>query len=452
MTSRLNRRKLIKGTAGVAGASALASSSFHAPNIIARQAKTPVVFWTQSTAIGLESQQSIVNAFNEQSPDVEVTLEQVPPGDVTDSAKLITAVRGGSGPDCYYMDRFIVPERAANGLLQDLTGLLEQNGVNPDLTETHVEFAAAEATYNGSPYALPFNTGVRALFYNKTLLTEAGVDLERFDPASGPMTWDQLKEAAIATNIDGESGDNFMQMGYVPYFNQAHHYTYGFSWGADFFDEEACEVTPNTPEMIEASQWVYDFCAELDPAKVQAFIQAAVRPGAPPQESPWHQNRLGMVLTGNYTIAQNQEYAPDMDYGITYTPVPEAGMESTSWAGGWSIVIPQGAQQSDAAIKFMLFACGEDGQRMEVQHTGQLPTILTLQEEESLFGERHRFFVEEIVPTTTNRPPLPVGAKYWDELTAAWEKIYLNEEEPQAALETAKENTMTLLGPFCPVS
>ena len=451
MTHRVNRRTLVKGTAGAAGGAALASKAFHVPNIIARQEKTPVLFWTGFTANSLESLQRITDEFNAQSENVEVTLEQIPPGEVTDSAKLITAVRGGTGPDVYLLDRFIVAERAANGLLQDLTQLLEDNGADPSLSD-HIEFAAAEATYQGAPFALPFDTDVRALYYNIGLLNEAGIDVEPFDAANGPMTWSAFREAIVAANVDNETGDNFAQMGYVPYFNQAWHYTYGFSWGADFFDEEACEVTPNTPEMVEAMQFVYDFVGEMDPAKVQAFIQAARRPGAPPQESPWTQGRLASMVTGDWQIAQNREYAPDMEYGITYIPVPEEGMDSQSWAGGWSMVIPQGAKQPEAATEFLLFACGEPGQRIYTEDTAHIPTLLALQEDASLFDERHQFFVNELLPGTNNRPPLPVGAKYWDELTAAYEKIWLNEEEPEQALTTAKENTMTLLGPFCPVT
>lgn len=450
MTLRMNRRKLVKGSAAVAGVTA-ASSAFHVPNIIARQEKAPVVLWTASTADSLESQQRIVDEFNAQSDDVEVTLEQIPPGEVTDSARLITAVRGGTGPDVYFLDRFIVAERAATGLLQDLTQLLEDNGADPALSD-HIGFTAAEATYEGAPYALPFDTDVRALYYNIDLLNEAGIDVEQFDAANGPMTWDAFKEAINAGNVDNESGDNYAQMGYVPYFNQAWHYTYGFSWGADFFDEDACEVTPNSPEMIEAMQFVYDWCAEMDPSKVQAFIQAARRPGAPPQESPWTQGRLLSMITGDWQIASNRNYAPDMNYGITYIPVPEEGMESQSWAGGWSMVIPEGANEPEGAIKFMLYACGEPGQRIYTEDTAHIPTLLALQEDETLFEERHRFFVDELLPGTNNRPPLPVGARYWDDMTAAFEKIWLNQEEPEAALTTAKDATMELLGPFCPIS
>lgn len=450
MRAAINRRNLVKGSAATLGAATLASRTFNAPNIIARQSKTPVMFWTSFTAQSLDVQQTWVDQFNEQSADVEVTLEQIPPGEVTDSSKLITAVRGGSGPDVYNLDRFIVPERAANGLLQDLTSLLEDNGADPTLSD-HLDFAANEATYQGKPYALPFQTDVRALYYNRTLLTEAGVDLAQFDAANGPMTWDMLREAAVATNTNTASGDNYEQMGYVPYYNQAWHYTYGFSWGADFFDEEACEVTPNTPEMIAAMQWVYDFCAELGPSKVQSFIQAARRSGAPPQESPWIQNRLALMVSNGQQVALNQAYAENLDYGITYVPVPEANMQSSTWAGGWSLVIPEGANQPEAAIKFMLFACGEPGQRIFTEENQALPTLRSLLDEEELFGDRI-FFAEELLEGAKNRPPLPVGAKYWDELSAAFEKIWLTEEEPQPALDTAKANTMTLLEPFCPVT
>lgn len=448
MSSQISRRDLVKG---IAGAATVASTAFHAPHVIARQSRTPVVFWTSFTAQSLEVQQRIVDEFNAQSHDVEVSLEQIPPGEVTDSSRLITAVRGGTGPDVYNLDRFIVPERAANGLLQDLSNLLEENGASANLADTHLEFAANEATYEGSPFALPFQTDVRALYYNKTILADAGVDIEPFDPNNGVLTWDVVKEAGFAANIDTASGDNFEQMGFVPWFNQGWHYTYGFSWGADFFDEDACEVTPNSDEMIAASQWVYDYAAELNPSKAAAFIQASMRPGAPPQESPWTQGRLGILVSNGQQIALNESYAPDLDYGITYLPVPEEGMESSTWAGGWSMVIPEGAQQPDAAIKFMLFACGEPGQRIYAEDNQALPTLASLLEERDLFGDR-LFFAEELLADANNRPPLPVGARYWDDLTSAWEQIYLNQEDPETALTTAKESTMTLLDQYCPIA
>ena len=75
-------------------------------------------------------------------------LVQIPPAQVTDSTTLMTAVRGGTGPDVYLLDRFIVAQRAGDGVLQDLSAL----GAN-DLMGNYVPFAAAEAIYDGKAYA-----------------------------------------------------------------------------------------------------------------------------------------------------------------------------------------------------------------------------------------------------------------------------------------------------------
>jgi hypothetical protein len=38
-----------------------------------------------------------------------------------------------------------------------------------------------------------------------------------------------------------------------------------------------------------------------------------------------------------------------------------------------------------------------------------------------------------------------------DELTSAWERIYLNEEEPASALAAVKERVQPDLASFCPI-
>ena len=107
----------------------------------------------------------IVDNFNAENTDVQAELVQVV-GDETDTTKLMTAVRGGIGPDVYMLDRFIVAQRAAEGVLQDLSEFM----AGEDFSEVYIPFAWAEANFHGSPYALPFDTDARALFYNKGML------------------------------------------------------------------------------------------------------------------------------------------------------------------------------------------------------------------------------------------------------------------------------------------
>jgi multiple sugar transport system substrate-binding protein len=449
----ISRRGLVKGAAvaGAVAAIGVPSATFFAPTVLG-QSKAKVTFWTTHSDIGLTALKQIGTDFNAQSKTSEVEVVQRPPADVTDSSSLITAVRGGQGPDVYLLDRFIVAERAAQGLLQDLTQLMTDDGQNPDLTEKWVPFSAAEATYDSKPYALPFDTDVRALFYNKKMFTDAGVDLAPFDNTKGPMTFDAFAELAAKLDVDG--GDNYSSLGFVPYFSQGMHYTWGFAFGGSFFDYEKCEVTPDNEGVIAGGQWVYDYSKKYNADKLYAFIQNAMRTGAAPTDSPFIQKRLGAYISGNWEFQNFKKYIPDVDVGYTYIPVPKEGDTSATWAGGWSGVIPQGAKNVAGGYEFLKYLAGPDGSKTYVKLNNNLPVLKELLADASLFDENLKWFVDNLFPTTHNRPPLPVGAKYWDELTTAWEAIYLNQSTPQDALGQTKQNVQADLdaGGFCPIA
>lgn len=448
---QVTRRSLVKGAAG-AGVLAAAGSAVFAVPMVNAQEKAPVTFWTTFTDVGLNSLQVSADMFNAESTAYEVEVVQRPPADVDDSSSLITAVRGGEGPDTYLLDRFIVAERAAQGLLQDLTPFMEAAGDNTDLTEKFVGFSAEEATYNGAPFALPHDTDVRALFYNIDLLTEKGVDLAPYDKANGPMTWDAFAESIAAVDADG--GDNFETLGFVPYVGQGWHYTYGYSYFGEFFDYEACQVSPDNENVQKGWQWVYDYCQKYGADKMYQFVQTEMRTGAATTDAAFIQGRLGSWINGNWMFANFAKYTPDVNIGYTYIPVPAEGDSSVTWAGGWSVVVPQGAKNPEGGYEFAKYLCGPEGSRTYTELNNNLPVLKELLTDASLFTEDLKWFVDELFPTTRVRPPLPVGARYWSEMTDAWQAIYLNSTDPESAATEVKQAVQGDLdaGGFCPIA
>jgi multiple sugar transport system substrate-binding protein len=443
---RITRRDFMQ-RASALGLSATAISSALRANPSSAQEAGKVTFWTVATEPDLGSLQKIVDNFNNENSDVQAELVQVV-GTETDTTKLMTAVRGGTGPDVYMLDRFIVAQRASEGVLQDLSEFMGSE----DFSEVYIPFAWAEANFQGTPYALPFETDARALYYNIGMLQEAGVDPAQLDISNGPITFDTLAELANQLNKTDQDG-NFSQMGFPGMTHQAWHYTYGFAYGGTFFDAEACQVTPDEAGVVAGHQWLYDYTKALDPQKVNAFA-GPYKAGTvvPEEQDPFITGRMAFTINGDWWLNTLPEYAPDMEFGLALIPVPKEGDESATWAGGWSMVIPQGARNPEGAWKFMQYIAGEPGQRTYITDTGHMPTINALLEDSSLFpDEQHRFFVEQLLPTAKSRPPLPVGARYWDELTSAWEKVYLNQEEPAAALATARERVQPDLQGFCPI-
>jgi multiple sugar transport system substrate-binding protein len=173
-------------------------------------------------------------------------------------------------------------------------------------------------------------------------------------------------------------------------------------------------------------------------------------PNLPPQNNPFITGQVGIMVNGDWMISQFREYAPNLEYGITYLPVPKAGDKPTSFAGGWSLVVPVGSKKTEAAVRFMVWACGADGQRLYTKGTTHLPTYSSLMNEASLFTTEHQFF-RSILPVARSRPVLPVGAYYWDQLTAAQEAVVDNTQTPAQALRTVEEQTQAQLNKFLPL-
>jgi len=148
--------------------------------------QTQLKLWLPSSLDAHEkgAYQKAAEAFAQKNPGIKVNVEVVP-GSETDVAKLMTAVRSGAGPDLAVIDRFTVAQRAAAGLLTDLTPLIKKEG--KELSQEYTEGPWQEVSYQKKVYAVPTNTDARVLFYNKQILKEAGIDLAEFDPARGPI-------------------------------------------------------------------------------------------------------------------------------------------------------------------------------------------------------------------------------------------------------------------------
>jgi len=84
--------------------------------------QTQLKLWLPSSLDAHEktAYQKAAEAFGQKNPSIKVNVEVVP-GSETDVAKLMTAVRSGAGPDLAVIDRFTIAQRAAAGLLTDLT-------------------------------------------------------------------------------------------------------------------------------------------------------------------------------------------------------------------------------------------------------------------------------------------------------------------------------------------
>jgi multiple sugar transport system substrate-binding protein len=390
--------------------------------------------------------QQAAQEFAQKAGNIKVNVEVVP-GSETDVAKLLTAVRSGAGPDVAIIDRFTVAQRAAAGLLLDLTPLIQKEG--KDLSQEYSESPWKEVTYQNKVFALPTNTDARALFYNKKILRDAGVDLSEFDPGHGPISPDRFEEIAMKLNQTDSSGA-YTRIGCVPWLEQGWGYTWGYAFSGSFFDFAKCKVTPTDPGVVKGYQFLYDFAKALEPQKAKTFVdtywQWPSTGTLPDAQMPFYTGKVAFVITGSWVFATIKEAAPNLEYGVTYIPAPN-GLK-TSWSGGWSGVILVGSKNVQSAYQLLRYLTGEQGQLLMVKQASSLPTLKSLQERKDLYGPDYQFFLS-LLPISKSRPPIPVGALYWDQLKQAEEAVITNTQTPEVALKQVIDQVQPWMDRYC---
>ncbi|GLV57229.1 sugar ABC transporter substrate-binding protein [Dictyobacter sp. S3.2.2.5] len=405
-----------------------------------------VVYWTTATdPITTKAQQAIIDAFDKANPDLHVRMVGMPSQGTGDSTSLITAVRGGSPPDAYMIDRFTVSQQASVGLLQDLT---PYESKNPGLENGYLPFAWGETQYQGHSYGLPLETDARAIYYNKDLLKQAGIDPSELDPSHGPVTVDKLWSIAQKLNKTDSHG-NYTQIGFIPWAGEGEHATWALDFGAKYFNQQQCQVTLTEPAIMQAYQDYQKWAQQLNYSRVATFLATYQPPNAPPSQTPFFTGHLAMSIDGNWNIASLQQYAPKLNYGVTYLPRQQAGEQPFTWSGGMAVVMPRGAPNADGGYRFIRYMTGAEGQKIYAQITGHLPTWKDLYNDKSLFQGNQQFF-GNLMQYSTSRVPLPVGAQLWDAMTTAQQDVLLGNKSPQQALQEAQARIQPQMQQYCP--
>lgn len=195
-------RKMKKMLAVIMGVSMVAgmTSAVHAES--ADGDKTVITYWNGFTGTDGEVMQKIIDTYNETNTlNVEVQMERVSWD--TLYQQLATSLPTGEGPDITAFATERIGGYAESGAIMPINDIYESGEVDsskiPEVFDQNLR-------YDGDYYGVPVNIASLALYYNKDLFDEAGIDYPNDD-----WTWDDLEEAAIALSkeVDGEQQYGF---------------------------------------------------------------------------------------------------------------------------------------------------------------------------------------------------------------------------------------------------
>lgn len=193
--------------------------------------------------------QQIADDFEAENPNIKIDI-QVNGWDDYWTA-LEAAGTGGSLPDTFWMHSNNIYYYGANDQLLDLTDYIEKSDV-VDL-ENYPEGLNEIYNIDGKQYAIPKDYDTIALWYNKTLFDEAGMDYP-----DDTWTWDTLKEAAKKLTKDDGSQYGFC----AGLHNQEGYYNFVYQNGGEIINEDKTASGYDEDKTVEGIEEYFSYVSE----------------------------------------------------------------------------------------------------------------------------------------------------------------------------------------------
>ncbi len=189
--------------------------------------------------------QRLVDQFEEANPGVKVEITSLPWGQAFE--KLATMVQGGQIPDVVEMPDRWMALYANNDQLVDLGPYMESWAHADQLNERTVEFGSV---VNDTMYMVPYGFYLRAMFWNKKLFGEAGLD-------GPPETMDEFMEASKKISELGGGKAGYCLRGGPGGANGYIMMMLNMMGHDDYFDAEG-NSSLNSPDAIKGLQFLID--------------------------------------------------------------------------------------------------------------------------------------------------------------------------------------------------
>jgi multiple sugar transport system substrate-binding protein len=372
VSARIDRRTILKGaTAGVA-ATTLGTvskrSTFAAPAVL--QGSTIIFGLTSDDAAKVQPLIDDYQAAN----NVTVQVEQGGPYS-NFQTKLITNLTQGTGAyDVVSMDDPWMPQFAGGEFIMNLGELMDKRGIESDPDFVPELIALGDFPPGSGLRGIPWVGNVQVFAWRSDVLEELGLD-------APPKTWDDVLSYAQAVT-EAKSGEDLYGIGvrgvagnpaatsFLPVLR---------GYGTDLFDENW------EPQL------------ETDAAMQAITTQLALAKLAPPGVETVGHPEMGRNMSQGL-IAQSADIWPDQLLQI-YDPElskvvgkvdiggepAQQGVEPSNMTGNWLLGIPEGSENADAALDFILwFTAPEQQKRLLLDQNIPATRISVLEDPEAV--------------------------------------------------------------------
>lgn len=313
----------------------------------AGEAEEVTIEWTMwGSSAQEEVYTKMIDAFEEQHPNITVQHEQAPWGGYHD--KLLTRMIGGTAPEAFTLSWAFFVDYAKSGQLYNLDSLIERDAAEVDIDDFHAG-SRAHGNYEGSQYGLPFLVGGNPLFVNLDIFEDAGVDL----PDESWTYEDEFLEAAKKLTKDTDGDGKIDQYGFGGVGGWNFWAGLIFGEGGRFYNEDYTAFVLDDQPARTAFQFVADLVNEYG---------VAPNPASEDSSAPlFFAGKQAMMSAPFPTVARLRANA-DFEWGAY--DLPKGSVKRTSPGGTLPLCISNNTKKLEAAWAFVKFMTGTEMQAM----------------------------------------------------------------------------------------
>lgn len=292
---------------------------------------------------------TLIEAFELQHPNIRI--ETIDISTTNYEERIITMLAGGETLDIIsLLNMPFYVNLAERGQLMDLSDFV--GALDRELWGETLNFMRLE---NGSYFGVPYRWHIWTLFYNKDLFEAAGI------PHPANLTWDEYRELALQLT-SGEGAEKI----YGTHLHTWRSITHGIAAAQRGYSQ----LTDDFSFLMDQYELVLGMQAEGSAMDFGTIFSADV--GYRPRFELGH---AAMIPMGTWYLQELAERA-DFNWGVAPLPQISSDSEISTMGMPTAFGINSNTQQSEAAMKFIEFATGEEGARL-IAGIGNVPAFMT---------------------------------------------------------------------------
>ncbi|WP_228917995.1 sugar ABC transporter substrate-binding protein [Streptomyces sp. DH20] len=398
-----------------------------------------LTYWASNQGASIEADKKVLlpelDKFQKQT-GIKVKLEVVPWSDLLN--RILTATTSGHGPDVLNIgNTWSASLQATGGLLPWDDQQFEKIGGKDRFVDSALGSTGAEGQ---PPAAVPLYSMAYALYYNKQMFADAGID-------APPATWDEFVAAGKKLSKDGKWGT--AMEGSNPSENVHHAYVFAQQHGADFFTPDGKPDFTNDGTVAAVKQYV-DLMAKdkiIAPGNAEYAQNQSV--------SDFAKGRTGMLLWQSASANLTSQGMSEDAYGIAPVPVqsgtPGAGRQVNSMVAGINLAVFKNTDNLDGATEFVKFMTSDAEQKILNTAYSSIPPVKAAQADPAFNTPANAVLKDTLAKSAVALPQVPDESQFETAVGTAVKELFadaaagrpVTTDSVQAALTKAQQQMPT---------